>query len=216
MDKTGRTLVERNEVMEEMINHFQELAKENTIVFEEKDSIKFDEGDEEIKDPTHVRVRKITDKLKKKHKTPEIYGITTELIQKVGPALWNRIYKLIKQMWEGKKVPTGWRTGLKFPIYKKGSKDKRENYRVTTLVPQMYKILSSVLYNRVVRYAELTVGDYRNGFRSGPGITDNIFILRQIIEDGYEHNINLCVLFVDFKHAFNSIKRTNIRVPLRK
>jgi hypothetical protein len=28
--------VERNEVMEEMRNHFQELAKANTIVIEEK------------------------------------------------------------------------------------------------------------------------------------------------------------------------------------
>ena len=37
---------------------------------------------------------------------------------------------------------------------KKGSKDKRENYKGITLLPQTYKILSSVLYNRVVRYAE--------------------------------------------------------------
>ena len=43
VDKTGRPLVERHAVMEKMRNHFQELAKENTIVFEEKDSIIFDE-----------------------------------------------------------------------------------------------------------------------------------------------------------------------------
>jgi len=31
VDKTGRILVERNEVMEEMRNYFQELTEENTI-----------------------------------------------------------------------------------------------------------------------------------------------------------------------------------------
>jgi len=40
----------------------------------------------------------------------------------------------------------------------------------------MYKILSSVLYSRVVRYAEMTIGDYQNGFRSGRGTTDNMTI----------------------------------------
>lgn len=36
VDKRERTLVERNEVMEEMSNYFQELAKENGTVFEKK------------------------------------------------------------------------------------------------------------------------------------------------------------------------------------
>jgi len=36
VDKRGRTIVERNAVMEEMSNYVQELAMENTIVIEEK------------------------------------------------------------------------------------------------------------------------------------------------------------------------------------
>jgi len=44
----------------------------------------------------------------------------------------------------------------------------------------------------------------------GWGTTDNIFILRQIIEKAYEYNINLHVLFVDFKQAFDSIQGIKI------
>jgi hypothetical protein len=91
--------VERKEVMEKIRNYFQELAKESTIVYEEKDSTIFDERDEEIKDPTYIEVKKIIDTFKK-HKTPGIDSISTELVQKAGPTLWNRIYKLIKQVWE--------------------------------------------------------------------------------------------------------------------
>jgi hemin uptake protein HemP len=36
VDKRGITVAERNAVMEEMSNYFQELAKDNVIVIEEK------------------------------------------------------------------------------------------------------------------------------------------------------------------------------------
>jgi len=49
VDKT-RTLLERNEVMEETRNYFQELAKENIIVIGERDLIISDERYVEIED----------------------------------------------------------------------------------------------------------------------------------------------------------------------
>jgi hypothetical protein len=36
----------------------------------------------------------------------------------------------------------------------------------------MHKILSCVLHNRVIRYAEMTIGDYQNNLRSGWGTAD--------------------------------------------
>jgi hypothetical protein len=93
---------------------------------------------------------------------------------------------------------------------KKGNKEKCENYRGIAVRPQIYKVLSNVLYNRVAKYAEMTVGDYQNGFRSGRGAADNIFTLRQIVENPYEYNINLHVFFVGLKKAFASIKRIKI------
>jgi hypothetical protein len=55
------------------------------------------------------------------------------------------------------KMPTDWRYSQHTHTHTyihKGSKDKCENYRGITLLPQIYKILSSVLCNRVVRYAD--------------------------------------------------------------
>jgi hypothetical protein len=40
--------------------------------------------------------------------------------------------------------------------------------------------------------------------------TDNKFILRKIVGKAYECNINLHVLFLDFKKAFDSTKRIKI------
>lgn len=65
---------------------------------------------------------------------------------------------------------------LNIPNTQKGSKDKCDNDKGITLLPQINKILSSILCNREVRFAEMTIGDYQNGFRSGRGTTVNIFI----------------------------------------
>ena len=104
-------------------------------------------------------------------------------------------------------MPTDWRTGLILPTNKKLSKHKCENYREITLLPQLYKTLSSVLYNRVVRYAGMTTRDYQKIFRSEWGTTDNIFILRHITEKAYEYNITSTCVTVDLKQAFDSTKR---------
>jgi hypothetical protein len=56
----------------------------------------------------------------------------------------------------------------------------------------------------------MTIGDYQNGFGSGRGTADYMFILRQIIYNANEYNIHLHVLFVDLKQAFASIKRIKI------
>ena len=54
VDQTERTLVGRNEVMEEMRNHFQELNKEITKATEGKDSIISGAKDEEKADPAYT------------------------------------------------------------------------------------------------------------------------------------------------------------------
>jgi len=86
---------------------------------------------------------------------------------------------LIKQVWEEGKIPADWRTGLIFPIQKRVSEDKCENTFTNTQI--------IVLYNGVARYAEIVTGNYQNGFRSGRGITDNIFLIRLFIEKAYEY-----------------------------
>src|ERR1700761_2613245 len=53
-------------------------------------------------------------------------------------------------------------------------------------------------------------GDYQCGFRNGRSTTDQLFIIRQIMEKAWEYNISIHQLFVDFKQAYDSIRRNII------
>ena len=59
------------------------------------EEVHFNVTNKEISEPTYLEVRDII--LKFKHKNaPAINGIATEILQKVGPAVWRKMYGLIK------------------------------------------------------------------------------------------------------------------------
>jgi hypothetical protein len=50
-------------------------------------------------------------------------------------------------------------------------------------------------------------GDHQCGFRRNKSTTDQIFYVRQILEKKWEYNGTVHKLFVDFKKAYDSVKR---------
>jgi sorting nexin-29 len=79
-------------------------------------------------------------------------------------------------------MPDDWKVGLNVSLLKKGDKMKCENYRGITLQHVAYKILSSIIFERLKEYSEEILGEYKCGFRQQKGTTDQIFVVRQILE----------------------------------
>jgi len=83
-------------------------------------------------------------------------------------------------------------------------------YRPITLLNVTYKIFAIILNLRLVDIIETELGDYQSGFRPNRSTTDNIFMIKQIIENCYEYNIDIHNIFIDYTHAFDSIKRNKM------
>jgi hypothetical protein len=75
------------------------------------------------------------------------------------------------------------------------------------LLPTSYKILSNILLSRLIPYADEIVGDHECGFRSNRSTTDQIFYICQILEKKWEYNGTIHQLFIDFKKAYDSVRR---------
>ena len=95
-------------------------------------------------------------------------------------------------------MPDDWKVGLIVPLFKKGDKVKCENCRGITLLNVACKVLSSIILERLKQYSEETLGEYHCGFRPQRRTTDQIFVVRQILEKFYAHDIDLHLLFIDF------------------
>ena len=99
-------------------------------------------------------------------------------------------------------MPDDWKVGLIVPLFKKGDKMKCENYRGIMLLNVAYKILSSIILERFKEYSEEILGEYQCGFRPQRRTMGQIFIVRHILEKFYLHDIDLHLLFIDFKKSF--------------
>jgi hypothetical protein len=78
---------------------------------------------------------------------------------------------------------------------------------IEALLRVIYKVLSKILAKRLNPYTEEILGDYQRGFRRDRSTTDQIFVLKNILEKCYEYNITLHQLFIDFKQAYDSVTR---------
>ncbi|KAJ4450860.1 hypothetical protein ANN_02292 [Periplaneta americana] len=143
----------------------------------------------------------------KKYKSPGIDQIPAELIQEGGSALYSEIYKLVLAIWEKEIVPEQWKESITVPIFKKGDKTNCGNFRGISLLLTSYKILSNILLRRLTPYVDEIIGDHQCGFRRNRSTIDQIFCIRQIMEKKWVYKGTVHQLFIDFKKAYDSVKR---------
>jgi len=95
-------------------------------------------------------------------------------------------------------------------LKKKGDMLETKNNRGISLLHTCYKILSSILLEKLAPFSVEIVGIYQCAFRKGRSTTDQIFILKQLMEKHYEFNKDLYIIFVNYKQAYDSINRKEL------
>jgi len=63
------------------------------------------------------------------------------------------------------------------------------------------------MLSRLSPYAEEITGVHQSGFRSNRPTTDHIFCIRQILEKKWKYNEAVHQIFIDFKKAYDSVRR---------
>jgi hypothetical protein len=81
-------------------------------------------------------------------------------------------------------------------------------------LPFKRDVFAKVLNDRFVLHANQAVQHYQAGFQSGKSTTDQLFALRQILEQCNEFNITTHHLFIDFKAAYDTIIRNEFYVGM--
>ena len=93
----------------------------------------------------------------KSHESPGTDQILGEFIKAGGRTIRYEIHKLTVSIFN-KEVPEEWKESNIVPIYKKVDKRDGSNYRGISLLPSIFKVLTTVLLSRLTPYAEEILG----------------------------------------------------------
>jgi hypothetical protein len=121
--------------------------------------------------------------------------------------LHSEIHELNILIWNKEELPHQWKESIVVPVRRKGDKTDCSNYRGISLLSTSYKILSNILLSRLIPYVDEIIGDHQCGFQRNRPTTDQIFYIRQILEKKWEYNDTVHQIFIDFKKAYDSVRR---------
>jgi hypothetical protein len=124
--------------------------------------------------------------------------------------LHSEIHKVIMLICNKEELPHQGKESILVPIHRKGDKTDFSNYRGISLLSTSYNILSNILISRLIPYADEIIGDRQCGFRRNRSTTDHIFYIRPILEKKLEYNCTVHQLFIDFKKAYDSVRRETL------
>lgn len=211
--KEGRLLGGTEEKLNRWKEHFEEVLNEEgdeENSGEDEDALENINVEHQILNieavPDEEEISMVIDRLGN-NKSPGENGIAAEILKLGGDTLREKISVLIQRIWEEEVMPACWTEVLLCPVYKKGDRAECQNYRGIALQDVTYKLLAMIIRNRLKNAAERIVGEYQCGFRENRSVNDQIFILKQIMNSSHEYELPLCLLFIDFKQAYDRVKR---------
>ena len=104
-------------------------------------------------------------------------------------------------------VPTAWKQVAIIPLPQKGDISLPENYREISLTSVDAKIYNQMILSCIRTHTDPLLWTNQNGFHQGRSTVSQILTLHHVIEEVKEHNLSVTLTSVDFKIAFDSVKR---------
>ena len=210
--QNGEKTTDRIEILEICADFYKDLYSSKTEMGEDTNRPSSDESD--IPPIIHSEVQTAINQMKR-NKAPGIDQLTTDIIILGGEEVIQEMVTLFNDILKEKRIPKEWKEAKVILLFKKGDKNEVKNYRPISLLSHMYKIFIRVLNNRIERVLDENQTREQAGFRKGYSTMDHMQAINQIIEKTNEYNLPLCIGFVDFEKAFDSIEHPAMFRSLR-
>ena len=122
--------------------------------------------------------------------------ITAELLKADIDTTVDWLADLFSTIWEQEVVPKVWKQGLIVKLPKKGDLSECGNWRGITLTSVPSKVFGRVLIDRIGQGVDSKLRDEQAGFRRGRSTVEQIFVLRNIVEQVVEWQSTLYILLL--------------------
>ena len=143
-------------------------------------------------------------------------NITIDEIKDAGDIALEKLAKLYTKCLENRNVPRAWKIANIILIHKKGDVKDLKNYRPISLLSVVYKLFTKIITTRIGTMLDSNQPREQAGFRSGYSTTDHMQVINQVMEKSSEFKKPLCMAFIDYEKAFDSVQISAVMEAIRK
>ena len=211
--ESGEITTNREEILKICANFYKSLYTQTVPTPES--TMKSSPDTEEIPEFTEEEVERAIKRMKR-HKAQGVDGITSDIIKLGGPMVLTYLTNIFNNILRTKQIPDSWHEAKIVILFKKGDPKDIKNYRPISLLSHSYKIFTRLLQTRIERTLDENQPREQAGFRKGYSTTDHLQALNQIIEKSNEYNLPLCIGFIAYEKAFDTVEHFAIFEALRK
>ena len=122
----------------------------------------------------------------------------------------SRLTNCYNRLLETERWPKVWKKGLAVKVFEKGDLYECNSWTGVTLLPVTSKIFCRMLLEQIKKGVDKKLQKEQAGFQPKRSTTEQIFLLKNILEQESEWRVGLYANFVDFEKAFDSVHRESL------
>jgi len=155
---------------------------------------------------TEEDVRKKLDSLKAS-KSPGPDDIHAKLLYELRNELVSPITKIFNLSLKTGIIPQDWKDANVSPLFKKGSKNKPENYRPVSLTSIVGKMLESIVKDHIVSHLHRfnLIKSSQHGFTKGKSCLTNLLEFFEDVTKKLDEGNSVELIYLDFAKAFDKV-----------
>ena len=205
----GKIITDRREIVEQCAQFYKDLYSSSLA----RPSISTTER-KYIPDILAREVQHAMQQMKN-NKAPGEDEIEIDIVRLAGEEICTHLAKLFTSCLNQRQVPVAWNNAVITLLHKKGDKMNIGNYRPISLISHISKLFTKVIKNRIEKQLDANQSREQAGFRQGYSTSDHLQVITQLVEKCNEYTLPLCLVFVDYEKAFDSVEHNGIVDAMR-
>jgi hypothetical protein len=145
-------------------------------------------------------------------------GISPKLLYEAGASIVPSLTKLINLSLSTSKVPKKWKIANVIPLFKKGDKHERNNYRPVSLLSCVSKILERIVFKHFFNFLRENhfLSQHQSGFQPGDSTVNQLSYLYHFFSKALDEKKDVHIIFCDISKAFDRVWHTGLIYKLRR
>ncbi|XP_059829735.1 STARD3 N-terminal-like protein isoform X1 [Hypanus sabinus] len=218
-NELGEIVMGNREMAEEFNKYFRSvLTREDTSNLPD---VWMGQGHRVTEEMKQIDIRKETAMSRlmglKADKSPDPDGLHPRVLKEVALEIADALVIIFQCSLDSGSVPEDWRMTDVIPLFKKGGREKTENYHPVSLTSVVGKMLDSIIKDEIVVYLDSSdrIGPSQHGFTKGKSCLTNLLEFFEDVTRKLDKGNSVDVVYLDFQKAFDKVPHRRLVGKIR-